>query len=112
MTNLTDPAQKSADPAEAFERAIEKSVAGPLGKLGESMKGLTEGQAELAKRLATVEERLASATSKRDELAAAGRTRLADRLTTRIDSVNERLPRAQARIERISGLLAEKCPAA
>ena len=63
-------------------------------------------------RLATVEERLASATAKRDELAAAGRTRLADRLTTRIDAVNERLPQAQARIERISGLLAEKCPAA
>ncbi len=61
-------------------------------------------------RLVTIEERLAAATSKRDELAAAGRTGLADRLTARIDAVTERLPAAQARIERISRLLAEKCP--
>ena len=63
-------------------------------------------------RLATVEERLVTATAKRDELASAGRTRLADRLTSRIDAANDRLPAAQARVERLAALIAEKCPTA
>ena len=63
-------------------------------------------------RLATVEERLVTATAKRDELASAGRSRLADRLTSRIDAANDRLPVAQARVERLAALIAEKCPTA
>ncbi|MCU0311810.1 MAG: hypothetical protein MUE36_12815 [Acidimicrobiales bacterium] len=67
---------------------------------------------QMEARLVTVDERLAAATVRRDELAADGRERIADALTVRIDAVNERLPEARARVERLSGLLAEKCPAA
>ncbi len=67
---------------------------------------------EMETKVANAEGRVAQATTKRDELAAAGRTKAADFLTTRIDRANERLPQVEARIEKLGSLLAEKCPAA
>lgn len=71
-------------------------------------------QARLAKmetRIQTAKDRVATATTKRDELAANGRERIAERLTTFIDKANERIPTAEARVADLGAKLAEKCPA-